>query len=154
MEAKFPDIPKTKLSGNAERAAAAPQVPPPAPAPAPAAAAPAPTEAAPSDAIVLTDSTFDQARTGVWLIDFYAPWCGHCKKLTPIWDELATVAKASGLYNVAKVDVTTEKALGTEFGIRSLPTIKLFIDGKETAYSGDRTVDAFNKFVVETIGKQ
>jgi len=104
-----------------------------------------------ADVVVLTDSTFNVARTGVWLVDFYAPWCGHCKKLSPIWDELGAVAKKSGLYKVAKVDVTTEKSLGSEFGIRSLPTIKLFINGKETPYSGDRTVDAFNKFVIAAL---
>lgn len=55
----------------------------------------------------------------------YAPWCGHCKKLVPTWEELATSSK--GKFKVAKVDCTVEKATGTRFGIRGFPTVKLYV---------------------------
>jgi thioredoxin-like negative regulator of GroEL len=65
-------------------------------------------EAAPiSDVVDLTAATFDQAKTGDWLVKFYAPWCGHCKNLAPTWEELAT--KSKGKFNVAKIDCTIHK---------------------------------------------
>jgi thioredoxin-like negative regulator of GroEL len=54
--------------------------------------------------------------------------CGHCKKLQPTWEELATSAKGS--FNVAKVDVTENRELGTRFDIKGFPTIKFFNGGK------------------------
>lgn len=60
---------------------------------------------------MLDDSNFEHltqaatgATTGDWFIKFYAPWCGHCKRLVPAWNELATEVK--GRVNVAKVDCT------------------------------------------------
>jgi len=108
-------------------------------------------EAASSDVVVLTDSTLEQIKTGVWLVEFYAPWCGHCKKLVPTWDQLATAVK--GKFNVAKVDCTVEKEAGKTYEIRGFPTIKLFKDGEVVAYSGARTVEAFVKFVEDNVSQ-
>ena len=61
-----------------------------------------------------------------------APWCGHCKKLEPVYAEAAGKLKeeeeAAGI-RLAKVDVIEEKELGDEFEIGSFPTLKLFING-------------------------
>jgi len=106
-------------------------------------------EAPPSDVVVLTTATFaEQTKSGDWLIEFYAPWCGHCKKLAPTWEELAT--KSKGQFNVAKVDCTVEKDVCSEQGIRGYPTIKFFVDGKAHDYSGQRTVEAFTSYVEKT----
>jgi len=98
-----------------------------------------------SNVIVLTDETFDESLDagGDWLIEFYAPWCGHCKKLVPIWDELSNT-KA---FKVAKVDCTIEDDLAKRFGIKGFPTIKFFHDGKFYDYRAARTVEAFTDFV-------
>jgi thioredoxin-like negative regulator of GroEL len=48
-------------------------------------------------------------------VKFYAPWCGHCKKLEPIWEEVADELK--GVINVARVDVMASRDLGTRFSI-------------------------------------
>jgi len=105
-------------------------------------------EAASSDVVTLTTETFEQTKTGDWLIEFYAPWCGHCKKLAPTWEELAT--KSKGKFNVAKVDCTVEKDVCTEKGVRGYPTIKLFVEGQVHDYSGQRTIEAFTSFVEKT----
>jgi len=145
-------------------------IPPPgtvAPAAAPKEAAPkeaAPKEAAPKDAapkppensnvVVLTNENFaSQTGKGSWLIEFYAPWCGHCKKLAPIWEDLATAAK--GKFNVAKVDCTVEADLAKTYEVKGYPTVKLFQNGKLSKdYSGARTLEAFTKFVADNAVKE
>jgi len=102
-----------------------------------------------SDVVTLTTETFaEQTTSGDWLVEFFAPWCGHCKKLAPTWEELAT--KSKGKFNVAKVDCTVEKDLCSEKGIRGYPTVKLFVDGNAHDFSGPRTIEAFTTFVETT----
>ena len=61
--------------------------------------------AAASSVVVLTDETFDaKTAKGVWLVDVYAPWCGHCKALEPKWDELAEKFAPVESIVVAKMD--------------------------------------------------
>jgi len=64
-----------------------------------------------SDVIVLTDDNFDELvyddNEFAWFIEFYAPWCGHCKKLKPEWEELAT--KMRRKVKIGKVDATSNK---------------------------------------------
>eukprot|EP00341_Mesodinium_pulex_P009414 CAMPEP_0116924000 /NCGR_PEP_ID=MMETSP0467-20121206/23232_1 /TAXON_ID=283647 /ORGANISM="Mesodinium pulex, Strain SPMC105" /LENGTH=136 /DNA_ID=CAMNT_0004602709 /DNA_START=32 /DNA_END=442 /DNA_ORIENTATION=- len=106
-----------------------------------------------SDVVTLTTANFDeqtQASTGdngSWLVEFYAPWCGHCKRLQPIWEELATETK--GAVNVGKVDVTENRDLGTRFDIKGFPTIKFFNGGLVFDYKGSRSVADFKKFATE-----
>jgi len=99
-----------------------------------------------SDVKVLTVQNFDsEIASGDWLLEFYAPWCGHCKSLAPKYEELAT--KVKGQFNVAKIDCTVEQDLQTRFGIRGFPTIKFLKDGKLYDFSGQRTVEAFVEFM-------
>uniref|UniRef100_A0A0G4HA07 Thioredoxin domain-containing protein n=1 Tax=Chromera velia CCMP2878 TaxID=1169474 RepID=A0A0G4HA07_9ALVE len=98
-----------------------------------------------SDVVVLTDAEFDKKvmkDESVWFVEFYAPWCGHCKNLAPAWEEVATELK--GKIKVAKVDATVERAVASRFGIQGFPTLKLFPAGKKSDssvqdYNGPRT---------------
>jgi len=99
------------------------------------------------DVVELDQSNFEHltqlnsgATTGDWFIKFYAPWCGHCKRLAPTWEEVATELK--GEVNVAKVDVTQNRALGKQFGVKGFPTLLLFRRGKMVKYSGARDKDS------------
>lgn len=65
------------------------------------------------------------------LIDFYAPWCGHCQELLPVVEKLADEVGQRAMICKLNVDECREKAM--EFGIRSIPTLILFRDGKEVA---------------------
>jgi len=101
------------------------------------------------DVISLTKDNFAQVRAGdKWLVEFYAPWCGHCKQLTPIWKQLATEAKKKGSdFKVAKLDANAEQELGKEFGVTGFPTIKLIHGDKVFTHEGARTVKGFFDFV-------
>jgi len=81
------------------------------------------------------------------LVEFYAPWCGHCKKLAPIWDELGEKFKDNEKIVIAKLDATTNEVENIK--IKGFPTIKLFKSGDNTVedYKGGRTLEDFVKFL-------
>jgi protein disulfide-isomerase A1 len=92
--------------------------------------------------LVLTDENFDDAvaQHDLLLVEFYAPWCGHCKKLAPEWAKAAQTLKAQpNPLPLAKVDATEAKQLAERFEIRGFPTIKLFRGGVASDYTGGRT---------------
>ncbi|KAF0687288.1 Aste57867_20954 [Aphanomyces stellatus] len=100
--------------------------------------------AAASNVIDLTTDSFEHltqastgATTGDWLVEFYAPWCGHCKSLAPVFEEVADELK--GDVNVAKVDVPANTALGQRFNIKGFPTILFFHKGAMYEYESTRT---------------
>lgn len=78
--------------------------------------------------ITLTPDTFKTATAnGTVLIDFWAPWCGPCKAIAPVLDELAT--ELAGKLTVAKVNVDEYGALAAEHGVRAIPTFLVFKNG-------------------------
>jgi len=93
-----------------------------------------------SDVIVLTDDNFDDQLKAnpIMLVEFYAPWCGHCKKLAPEYETAATELKGSEVA-IAKLDATAETKTGGKYQIQGYPTLKLFRDGEPSDYEGGRT---------------
>lgn len=83
------------------------------------------------DILHLNDSTFSAEvinAKGLVLVDFWATWCGPCKKIAPIVDDIAR--DYQGKIKVAKVNVDEGNATASNFGIMSIPTLVLFKDGK------------------------
>ncbi|CAG03659.1 unnamed protein product [Tetraodon nigroviridis] len=97
------------------------------------------------DVVELTDDNFDQMvleGDEVWMVEFFAPWCGHCKNLEPEWAAAATAVKeqTKGKVRLGAVDATVHQGVSGRYGIRGFPTIKIFRKGEEPEdYQGGRT---------------
>ncbi|XP_055941209.1 protein disulfide-isomerase TMX3-like isoform X2 [Argiope bruennichi] len=85
----------------------------------------------------LSDRFLDVRGNGVWLIMFYAPWCGHCKNLEPIWNQVAQSLVDTEI-RVGRIDCTRFSSVASEYSVSGFPTI-LFVKGhKSVEYRGDR----------------
>lgn len=80
--------------------------------------------------VTFTDDNFkDQTGSGVVLVDFFATWCGPCKMMAPVIDELA--GEYEGKAKIGKLDVDENNQTASQFGVQSIPTLILFKDGAE-----------------------
>ncbi|XP_060949573.1 protein disulfide-isomerase TMX3-like [Limanda limanda] len=100
------------------------------------------------------DDTFKETRVNdIWLVDFYAPWCGYCKKLEPVWNDVGMELKSSGSpVHVGKMDATAYSGMASEFGVRGYPTIKLLKGDLAYNYKGPRTKDDIVEFANRVSG--
>ena len=90
--------------------------------------------------VLLDKSNWKQVKSdgNVWLVEFFAPWCGHCQKLKGPYKELGKAFKDVPGYKIGAVDADAEQSLGSRYGVRGFPTLKIFKDGKATDYNGAR----------------
>jgi thioredoxin 1 len=80
----------------------------------------------------LTDNNFSEAiASGVTLVDFFATWCGPCKMLSPVIEEIAD--ECDGSFAVYKVDIDEAEDVAMDYGIMSVPTMIVFKNGAEAA---------------------
>ncbi|XP_057326193.1 thioredoxin domain-containing protein 5 homolog [Microplitis mediator] len=105
--------------------------------------------------IELTDATFnDHVAKGYHFIKFYAPWCGHCQKLAPTWDELANSNSHDTLVSIGKVDCTQYRDICEQFDIKGYPTLLWIENGKKVdKYSGARTHEELKEYVAKMLQK-
>jgi thioredoxin 1 len=95
----------------------------------------------------VTDGDFEQEveqHTGLTVVDFWATWCGPCRMIAPIMDQIAT--EYDGKVKVTKLDVDANIKTATRFNVRSIPTILFFKDGKLV----DQIVGAVPKATIES----
>lgn len=106
------------------------------------------------EAVVTLDLTSFEALVlkskDIWLVEFYAPWCGHCKSLEPEYEQAAKNLK--GQVKLGKVDATVEQELAARFNVKGYPTVKVFDYGAEKSYKsaydypGERTASGITSF--------
>jgi len=103
-----------------------------------------------SDVIELNAQNFDEIvpTKDLLLVEFYAPWCGHCKHLAPEYEVAATDLAADGI-PIAKIDADAEenRDIASRYGIRGYPTLKVFRKGESVDYQGERTAKGIAAFM-------
>nr|GLL29443.1 probable protein disulfide-isomerase A6 [Ipomoea trifida] len=113
--------------------------------------------AIPSNVVVLTSENFAEIvlneKKDV-LVEFYAPWCGHCKHLAPTYEKVATAFKLDEDVVIANCDADKYKDLGEKYGVSGFPTLKFFPKGNKDGedYEGGRDLDDFVNFINEKCG--
>ena len=104
-----------------------------------------------SNAIAVTDATFEvevEKHDGLVVVDFWATWCGPCRAIAPIIDQLAT--EYAGKVKMTKVDVDSNQKTGMRFNVRSIPSILFFKNGQHV----DTVIGAVPKSALEGKIKQ
>ena len=90
----------------------------------------------------LTSNTFDSTAKGDMIIDFWAPWCGPCRMMAPVFE---SASRSHKYVTFAKVNTDEEQMLSQQFGIRGIPTIVFLRNGKEigrhVGYADARTLE-------------
>eukprot|EP00835_Amoeboradix_gromovi_P002041 NODE_107_length_19843_cov_0.502077.p3 type:complete len:540 gc:universal NODE_107_length_19843_cov_0.502077:13343-11724(-) len=104
------------------------------------------------EVVDLEDSNFDSiVKNEPWFIEFYADWCGHCKALKPVWDQLGK--SLQNKVNIGKIEASINKITGSKYDVQGYPTL-LFINGeKSEKYRGDRSLDSLKRFALLTLSK-
>lgn len=109
-----------------------------------------------SNVIELDFKNFDNAIGGedAVFVEFYASWCGHCKNLAPIYEQLGDAFKNKKGIKIVKIDADKNRVIGSQYDIKGFPTLKFFPKESTTPeeYNGGRDLDALASFIQSKTG--
>ncbi|KAI1731203.1 thioredoxin domain-containing protein [Ditylenchus destructor] len=101
----------------------------------------------------LNDKFLDVMNEGFWFIEAYAPWCGHCKRLAPIWEHVGhALADQSPTVHVGKIDCTRFPSVASALKVHGYPTIIFFRNGVQIPYEGERKKETMVDFAIKSAG--
>ncbi|KAF8039820.1 hypothetical protein BT93_B2129 [Corymbia citriodora subsp. variegata] len=105
------------------------------------------------DVVVLKEGNFSDfvEKNRFVMVEFYAPWCGHCQALAPEYAAAATELKGEEVV-LAKVDAMEEEELAQKYEVQGFPSVYFFVDGVHKPYSGQRTKDAIVTWIRKKTG--
>eukprot|EP01138_Halocafeteria_seosinensis_P006310 gb/GECG01006451.1/.p1 GENE.gb/GECG01006451.1/~~gb/GECG01006451.1/.p1 ORF type:complete len:264 (+),score=20.21 gb/GECG01006451.1/:1-792(+) len=106
-------------------------------------------EMPPGNLVELNYTNFDEyTREGTWMIEFYAPWCGHCKQFAPVYEKAADELKHLAYFG--KIDGAQDRGLAARFDIKAFPTLFHIKDGEVRQYTGGRTSDGLKRYLEQS----
>ncbi|KAJ1651930.1 hypothetical protein IWQ61_007617 [Dispira simplex] len=91
-------------------------------------------------------------KNGPWFIKFYAPWCSHCQRLAPTWNVMAK--SLQGKINVGEVNCDEYMAFCEKENVDAYPTLRFYLEGTHTTFSGERAEKAMVEWALESFGTQ
>ncbi|GCA62494.1 hypothetical protein KIPB_003897 [Kipferlia bialata] len=101
--------------------------------------------------VTVTSENWDEVAATPAFVKFYAPWCGHCKHLAPIWEELADEVAGEEVV-IGEIDCTENEELCRKFEVRGYPTL-IYIEGEaQVTYNGPRELTDLATWVVAMMG--
>ncbi|KDQ14118.1 hypothetical protein BOTBODRAFT_32911, partial [Botryobasidium botryosum FD-172 SS1] len=102
------------------------------------------------EVLVLDSSSFARViESGSVFVKFFAPWCGHCKRLAPTWKQLAENMK--NIANIAEVNCDDNRSLCLQQGVEGYPTLLFYHGGQKSEYNGGRALEAMERFVTKGV---
>uniref|UniRef100_A0A1I8NGE4 Thioredoxin domain-containing protein n=1 Tax=Musca domestica TaxID=7370 RepID=A0A1I8NGE4_MUSDO len=104
--------------------------------------------------VELTEDNFAKhVSSGNHFVKFYAPWCSHCQRLAPTWEELAKALQNVQDVSIAKIDCTVYRPICQDFEVKGYPTLLWIEDGKKIEkYSGARSLEELQSYVKKMLG--
>eukprot|EP01129_Flabellula_baltica_P007511 TRINITY_DN2931_c0_g2_i1.p1 TRINITY_DN2931_c0_g2~~TRINITY_DN2931_c0_g2_i1.p1 ORF type:complete len:203 (-),score=48.71 TRINITY_DN2931_c0_g2_i1:16-624(-) len=94
-----------------------------------------------------SENFYENTNQGDWIVLFYAPWCGHCKSIAPVYRQLGEALDGTDV-SIGQINAEENGSISRGHGITGFPVVKFLSGGKAHVFKGRRTVEAMKEFVL------